>query len=102
MLQRQGQMGPDGAPVAADARKRQAATQEAARRTTRRERTKPMVFLREVRGELRRVAWPTRAEVVNYSMVVLLTLIVLIAAIFVLDLLFAKSILFLFDTPGSS
>lgn len=100
MLQKQGQLGADGTP-AADARKRQASAQDAARRSGRRERTKPMVFLREVRGELRRVAWPTRSEVINYSTVVLITLIVLIAAIFVLDFAFARSILFLFETPAS-
>lgn len=34
-------------------------------------RTGPVQFLKEVRGELRRVAWPTRHEVVNYTIVVL-------------------------------
>ena len=61
-----------------------------------------MVFLRDVRTELRRVAWPTRAEVVNYSVIVLITLVVLISAIFVLDFGFARGILFLFETPASS
>ena len=69
------------------------------RSNVRRERTSPATFVREVRGELRRVAWPTRAEVINYSTIVLVTLVVLVALIFVLDFAFAKSILFLFDTP---
>ena len=53
-------------------------------------------FLREVRAELRKVAWPTRAEVRQYSLVVLFTLIILIALIFVLDYGASKSILYLF------
>ena len=45
------------------------------------------------------VAWPTRAEVVNYSSIVLLTLAVLMAVIFCLDYAFAKSVFYLFETP---
>jgi preprotein translocase SecE subunit len=36
------------------------------------------------------VAWPTRAETINYSIVVLVTLIVVGALIFGLDYLFAN------------
>jgi preprotein translocase subunit SecE len=93
LMQRQGQMGPDGgAPV--DKRR----PQQAAARPPKGERTSPIEFLREVRGELRRVAWPSRGEVANYSAIVLLTLVVLIALIFALDFVFAKAVLFLFDT----
>jgi preprotein translocase SecE subunit len=45
------------------------------------------------------VAWPTRAEVTNYSTIVLFTLAILIALIFCMDYVFAKSVLFLFKTP---
>ena len=38
-----------------------------------------MQFLREVRGELRKVVWPTRSEVINYSIIVLVCLIILTA-----------------------
>ncbi|MEY2424878.1 MAG: preprotein translocase subunit SecE [Actinomycetota bacterium] len=55
-------------------------------------------FVRETRGELRKVAWPTRVEVRNYSVVVLVTLIILISLIFVLDYGASKSILTLFHT----
>ena len=101
MLQRQGQMGPDGQPAApADAKQRQQRVAQAPRRaTTRRERTSPVTFLREVRGELRRVAWPTRPEVVNYTTIVLITLAILMAFVFVVDFSFAKSVLFLFEVP---
>ena len=52
----------------------------------------------KVRGELRKVAWPTRPEVVNYSTVVLVTLILLILLILALDYAFAESVLFLFKS----
>ena len=93
MMQRQGQVGPDGSPETA---KRAPQPRRAPAPT--KERTSPVTFVKEVRGELRKVAWPTRGEVVNYSTVVLFTLVVLIALIFVLDLAFAKSVLFLFET----
>jgi preprotein translocase subunit SecE len=91
-LQRQGQVGPGGEPVAPTRRDRPAPAPKQGRRTG------PRQFLREVRGELRKVAWPSRGEVINYSTIVLITLIILIALIFVLDFLFAKSVLFLFES----
>ena len=94
LLQRQGQMGPDGAPAAPA---RQSAPRTSARPTPS-QRTRPVQFVREVRGELRKVAWPTRAEVVNYSSVVLVTLILLILLILALDFAFSKSVLFLFKS----
>ena len=44
------------------------------------------------------MAWPTRAEVINYSIIVLITLVVLTAFIFGLDYVFGKAVFFLFDT----
>jgi preprotein translocase subunit SecE len=93
-LQKQGQIGADGAPAQFKDRKPPARTAPRPGST----RTKPAAFLREVRGELRKVAWPTRDEVQNYSMVVFVSLVVIIALIFVLDLTFSKSVLFLFKT----
>ena len=40
------------------------------------ERTGFRQFLREVRAELRKVVWPTREEVRNYSIIVLITVVV--------------------------
>jgi preprotein translocase subunit SecE len=88
-MQRQGQTGPDGAPAPSQKRQPQPRTAPA-------NRTKPMQFLREVRIELKKVAWPTRTEVLNYSTVVLVTLILLIGLILGLDYMFSKSVLFLF------
>jgi preprotein translocase subunit SecE len=90
MLQRQGQLGQDGAPTRARPQQRPAPRPV-------KERTTPREYLREVRGELRKVAWPTRAEVTRYSLIVLVTVVVLTAIIFALDYVFAKSIFFLFD-----
>jgi preprotein translocase subunit SecE len=46
-----------------------------------------------VRGELRKVAWPTRDEVVKYSIVVLVTVVFLTAMIFALDFVFGEFVL---------
>lgn len=61
-----------------------------------RERTKPRQFVKEVIAELKKVAWPTRQEVVAYSIVVLVTTIVIAALIFGMDFVFAKAIFSLF------
>ena len=92
MMQRQGQLGTDGSPAPVRRQPARPAPKPAT------ERSSPIAFLREVRAELRKVAWPSRGEVVNYSTVVLVTLVVLIALIFVLDYVFAKSVLFLFKS----
>jgi preprotein translocase subunit SecE len=92
MLQKQGQLGADGAPAA---KKRPAP--QAPRPAAKEERTGPIQFLREVRSELRKVAWPTRPEVINYSIVVLFTVVVLTAYIATLDFAFGEAILRLFE-----
>jgi preprotein translocase subunit SecE len=89
-MQRQGQ-DPDGeAPV-----KRQAPP---TRRPPKRDPFRPGQFLREVRSELRQVAWPNRSEVVNYTTVTLVTLLSLMVLIFILNYAFAKGVLWLFKT----
>ena len=60
------------------------------------ERTSPGQFVREVRSELKKVAWPTRAEVINYSLVVFFTVVALTVFIGLLDWAFSVSILELF------
>ena len=61
------------------------------------ERTGFRQFLREVRAELRKVAWPTREEVRNYSIIVLITVVVFTAFVAVLDYLFGSAALWLYD-----
>ena len=63
---------------------------------TKKERTKPRVFIKEVAEELRRVAWPTRPEVVAYSMVVLVSVIIIGLMIYVMDAVFTRAVLALF------
>lgn len=62
----------------------------------RKERTKPREFVREVIAELKKVAWPSRQEVIGYSIVVFVSAVVIAAMIFGMDLVFAKGILALF------
>jgi preprotein translocase subunit SecE len=91
MLQRQGQLGPDGEQA------RPSRDAAAAQRRPPRERVGGVQFIREVRGELRKVAWPSRAEVVRLSGIVLTTLVLLTTLIFGLDWVSAKFVFFLFD-----
>ena len=90
MLQRQGQLGADGEPAA-----RKRAAPQAPRQAD--ERTSPVQFVREVRGELRKVAWPTRGEVVNYSIIVLVAVVLLTAYVAALDYGFGDVLLKLFS-----
>ncbi|MDA8032689.1 MAG: preprotein translocase subunit SecE [Actinomycetota bacterium] len=53
-------------------------------------------YFREVRAELAKVLWPKRAEVVNYSTVVLTTLVLIALLIFGLNYVFAKGVLHLY------
>ena len=53
-----------------------------------RERVGPARYLREVRDEMRKVAWPKRDEVVRYSIVVVVTVIIYTAMVGGLDALF--------------
>ena len=94
MLQRQGELGPDGEPVRAKPQQQQ--RQPA--RNDREKRTPPKQYVREVRGELRKVAWPTKQEVIRYSIIVLLTIVILTTMIFALDYVFAKGVFYLFDS----
>ncbi|HEX5615129.1 MAG TPA: preprotein translocase subunit SecE [Acidimicrobiia bacterium] len=61
------------------------------------ERTGPKQYLGEVRAEMRKVAWPTRPEVINSSIIVLIAVLVMTGVIFGYDYLSAKFVLFLFD-----
>jgi preprotein translocase subunit SecE len=63
-LRRQGALDEHGAPT------------RAPRAQPRRERVGPVQYLREVREEMRKVAWPTKPEVVRYSIIVTATVVV--------------------------
>ncbi|HHU69647.1 MAG TPA: preprotein translocase subunit SecE [Thermoanaerobacterales bacterium] len=46
-------------------------------------------FFREVRSEMRKVIWPSRKELVNYTGVVIVSVIVVSVIIWVLDTFFS-------------
>ena len=77
--------------------KPRAPERRAAAPTQGRERTSPGQFLMEVRGELRRVAWPTRNEVINSTIIVLIAVVFMTSLIFAADYVWAKAVLFLYD-----
>ena len=56
-------------------------------------RTSPKQFLREVRGELRKVVWPNRKEVTSYTIVVLVTTTVLVGIVWGMDEVIRRAIL---------
>lgn len=89
LMQRQGQVRSDGSVAT-----RQPPSKPAPRPST--ERRSPVKFVSDVRAELRRVIWPTRDEVVNFSIVVLITLVLITALIFALDYGFAQAVTYLF------
>lgn len=72
----------------ADAARRQRQMAERGRK----ERTGPRQFLKEVRQELKKVAWPDRREMLTYTIVVLMTVVVLTSYVFGLDFVIAKGI----------
>jgi preprotein translocase subunit SecE len=53
-------------------------------------------FLREVVAELRKVIWPTKNQMVTYTIVVIVFVSFMVALVGVLDLLFAKGVLAVF------
>ena len=80
--QRAGQVNADGSQATRD--------RKAPAQNLKTERTKPLEFVREVRAELKKVSWPTRAEVIRYSTIVLIALIVFTAFVFGMDFLFER------------
>ena len=87
MLQKQGSVNADGTPVRAA---RQAPAARAAE-----ERASAGQYLTEVRSELKKVAWPTRAQIRNYTAVVIATLFVMTLITFLYDTVFAKLVLYM-------
>ena len=55
-------------------------------------------FLREVVAELRKVIWPTRNQLVTYTIVVLVFVSFMVALVSLLDYLFGRGVLSLFGT----
>jgi len=73
------------------------ATTRRAAQQEKRKRAGVRQFLREVRLELKKVDWPTRKELITYTVVVLVTITVLTSFVFAIDWVFAKLIFNLLD-----
>ena len=54
------------------------------------------MFLKQVRQELKKVAWPSRQEMIAYTVVVLVAVVFLTALVFGMDLAFTKAVLHIF------
>lgn len=93
-LQRQGQMDSEGNPIATRRDNRPAKT----------ERVTPREYISEVRSEMNRVIWPTRSELINYTIVVVITFAFVTGLVAVLDYLFAEGFIALLQagTEGSN
>ena len=90
MMRRQGELAPDGTPAPRRPDQRPTPRAQSDRAT-------PAQFVREVRGELRKVAWPSREEIIRFSIIVLVTVVVLTAFVALVDYLSTEGILYLFD-----
>ncbi len=53
-------------------------------------------YLREVVAELRKVIWPSRNQMVTYTLVVIVFVVFMVALVYALDLVFAKGVLAIF------
>ncbi|HLP23083.1 MAG TPA: preprotein translocase subunit SecE [Microbacteriaceae bacterium] len=59
------------------------------------------LFIRQVFGELRKVVTPTRSELVNYTIVVLVFVLIMMGLVWVLDQAFSFVVLFVFGNPSN-
>ena len=79
-MQKMGEVNEQGAPI------RQARPAVAAQ--VAKERVGPIQYIREVRDEMRKVAWPKFPEVRRYSIIVLVTVVIVTAFVGGLDAAF--------------
>ena len=54
------------------------------------------LFIRQVVAELRKVIWPTRKELVTYTVVVIVFVAAMAAIVAALDYVFTRGVLFVF------
>jgi preprotein translocase subunit SecE len=71
-------------------------TESSAARPAKQRGGKPVRFVREAVSEMRKVLWPSRNELVTYSIVVIVFVVILVAIVAGLDIGFARLILLLF------
>lgn len=54
------------------------------------------LFIRQVVAELRKVIWPTRKELIAYTIVVIVFVLIMGAFVAALDFVFTRGVLFVF------
>jgi preprotein translocase subunit SecE len=59
-------------------------------------RTSPALFYRQVVAELRKVIWPTRKDLINYTTVVLVFVLIMVGLVSAIDFLLTKGVLAVF------
>jgi preprotein translocase subunit SecE len=59
-------------------------------------RTTPALFFRQIVGELRKVIWPTRKEMVTYTVVVIVFVAFMVTIVTTLDYGFTKLVFWMF------
>ena len=91
MMQRQKATGQDRLEAM---RQRRAVSAERGKRTP------PRQFIKEVALELKKVNWPTRQEMIAYTVVVLVAVVFLTSLVFAMDLGFSKAVLRIFGPGG--
>jgi len=63
-------------------------------------RTGPVTFTKQVVGELRKVRWPTRKELVTYTIVVMVFVVIVLAYVSLMDFAFGEAVTWLYGTFG--
>ncbi len=58
------------------------------------------LFIKQVFTELKKVVTPTRKELVNYTLVVLVFVAIMMGIVYVLDWVFALGVTWVFGTPA--
>jgi preprotein translocase subunit SecE len=57
------------------------------------------LFFREVIGELRKVIWPSRSDLLTYTAVVVVFVAIMMTLVGLLDVGYAKGVLYIFGNP---
>jgi preprotein translocase subunit SecE len=60
-------------------------------------RTTPALFYRQIVAELRKVIWPTRRELVTYTVVALVFVLIMVGIVTGLDYAFGQGVIALFS-----
>jgi preprotein translocase subunit SecE len=82
--------------MATQTRGQSAERRSGAGRAAKRDRTTPALFTRQVAAELRKVIWPTRKELITYTVVALVFVIIMSAIVLTLDYGFTKLMFWIF------